>query len=124
MEIKSVKLNFILNAIRIFLGAFFILITTPYVTRVLGVENLGKVDYVTSIIQYFILFTALGVRQNTDSFIGLYVRMGTTIYGGLKSIFLLQFALTTPFSLLLSSPPLSFIIRKAPQYHAFLWLTY
>lgn len=61
MEIKSVKLNFILNAIRIFLGAFFILITTPYVTRVLGVENLGKVDYVTSIIQYFILFTALGV---------------------------------------------------------------
>lgn len=61
MEIKSVKLNFILNAIRIFLGAFFILITTPYVTRVLGAENLGKVDYVTSIIQYFILFTALGV---------------------------------------------------------------
>ena len=61
MEIKSVKLNFILNAVRIFLGTFFILITTPYVTRVLGVENLGKVDYVTSIIQYFILFTALGV---------------------------------------------------------------
>ena len=61
MEIKSVKLNFILNAIRIFLGTFFILITTPYVTRVLGAENLGKVDYVTSIIQYFILFTALGV---------------------------------------------------------------
>lgn len=61
MEIKSVKLNFILNAIRIFLGAFFILITTPYVTRVLRAENLGKVDYVTSFIQYFILFTALGV---------------------------------------------------------------
>ena len=61
MEIKSVKLNFILNAIRIFLGAFFILITTPHVTRVLGAENLGKVDYVTSIIQCFILFTALGV---------------------------------------------------------------
>lgn len=61
MEIKSVKLNFVLNAVRIFLGTFFILITTPYVTRVLGAENLGKVDYVTSIIQYFILFTALGV---------------------------------------------------------------
>ena len=61
MEIKSVKLNFILNTIRIFLGAFFILITTPYTTRILGAENLGKVDYVTSIIQYFILFTALGI---------------------------------------------------------------
>ena len=61
MEIKSVKLNFILNTIRIFLGAFFILITTPYITRILGAENLGKVDYVNSIIQYFILFTALGI---------------------------------------------------------------
>lgn len=61
MEIKSIKLNFILNTIRIFLGAFFILITTPYITRILGAENLGKVDYVNSIIQYFILFTALGI---------------------------------------------------------------
>ena len=61
MEIKSVKLNFILNTIRIFLGAFFILITTPYITRILGAENLGKVDYVNSIIQYFIIFTALGI---------------------------------------------------------------
>ena len=61
MEIKSVKLNFILNTIRIFLGAFFILITTPYITRILGAENLGKVDYVNSIISYFILFTALGI---------------------------------------------------------------
>lgn len=61
MKVKSVKLNFILNTIRIFLGAFFILITTPYITRILGAENLGKVDYVTSIIQYFILFTALGI---------------------------------------------------------------
>ena len=61
MKVKSVKLNFILNTIRIFLGAFFILVTTPYITRVLGAENLGKVDYVNSIIQYFILFTALGI---------------------------------------------------------------
>ena len=61
MKVKSVKLNFILNTTRIFLGAFFILVTTPYITRVLGAENLGKVDYVNSIIQYFILFTALGI---------------------------------------------------------------
>ena len=61
MKVKSVKLNFILNTTRIFLGAFFILVTTPYITRILGAENLGKVDYVNSIIQYFILFTALGI---------------------------------------------------------------
>ena len=43
------------------LGMIFILLTTPYVTRILGAESLGKVEYVNSIITYFILFTALGI---------------------------------------------------------------
>lgn len=106
MEIKSVKLNFILNAIRIFLGAFFILITTPYVTRVLGAENLGKVDYVTSFIQYFILFTALGVpnygireiartRENEIERTKVVLELGiilvvTTIFGYIILFFLLN----------------------------------
>lgn len=63
MKINSVKRNFILNTSRLFLGAFFILLTTPYITRVLGVENLGKVDYVNSIITYFILFSGLGIPK-------------------------------------------------------------
>lgn len=63
MKIRSVKLNFVLNTLRLCLGAGFILLTTPYVTRVLGVENLGKVDYVNSIIMYFILFTGLGIPK-------------------------------------------------------------
>ena len=106
MEIKNVKLNFILNAIRIFLGAFFILITTPYVIRVLGAENLGKVDYVTSIIQYFILFTALGVpnygireiariRDNEIERTKVVLELGiilviTTIFGYIILFFLLN----------------------------------
>jgi putative LPS biosynthesis related flippase len=44
-----------------FLGTAFIIITTPYITRVLGPENLGKVEYVNSIITYFMLFTVLGI---------------------------------------------------------------
>nr|WP_241635358.1 flippase [Fusobacterium gastrosuis] len=63
MKVNSVKLNFILNTLRLFLGAFFILLTTPYITRVLGVENLGKVDYVNSVITYFILFSGLGIPK-------------------------------------------------------------
>lgn len=58
---NNVKLNFLLNIVRLFLGAFFILLTMPYVTRVLGSENLGNVEYVNSIISYFLLFTALGI---------------------------------------------------------------
>ena len=61
MQVKTVKLNFILNITRLFLGAAFIVITTPYITRVLGPKNLGKVEYVNSIITYFMLFTILGV---------------------------------------------------------------
>lgn len=58
---NNIKLNFLLNIIRIFFGAFFILLTIPYATRVLGSKNLGNVEYVNAIISYFLLFTALGI---------------------------------------------------------------
>lgn len=61
MKINSVKVNFILNTTRMLLGMIFILLTIPYATRILGAESLGKVEYVNSIITYFILFTALGI---------------------------------------------------------------
>ena len=61
MQVKTVKLNFILNIIRLFLSTAFILLITPYITRVLGPENLGRVEYANSIIIYLINFTALGI---------------------------------------------------------------
>ena len=61
MKIKNIKQNFILNGIRLTFGMIFILLTTPYITRILGVENFGKVEYANSIIAYFLLFTALGI---------------------------------------------------------------
>lgn len=63
MKIKNIKINFILNLIRMFLGTFFILLTMPYITRVLGSENLGKIEYGVSIVSYFLLFSALGIPQ-------------------------------------------------------------
>ncbi len=33
----------------------------PYINRILGVEYVGKVEYVNTIINYFLLFTALGI---------------------------------------------------------------
>ncbi|MGL4861779.1 MAG: flippase [Cetobacterium sp.] len=61
MKFQNIKLNFILNISRLFLGTFFILLTMPYIARVLGSENLGNIEYVNSIISYFLLFTALGI---------------------------------------------------------------
>ncbi|GGG53310.1 flippase [Epilithonimonas arachidiradicis] len=57
----SIKVNFALNFLRIFSAAIVGLLTMPYITRVLGAENLGKVEYVYTIINYFVLFSALGI---------------------------------------------------------------
>jgi len=60
---KSVKLNAVLNVIKSLLSVIFPLISYPYVTRVLGVENLGKINYGSSIITYFSLFAAFGITS-------------------------------------------------------------
>lgn len=57
----SIKRNFLYNC-TITAGTYiFPMLTYPYVSRVLGVTNIGICNYVDSIINYFILFSALGV---------------------------------------------------------------
>ena len=58
---KSLRLNMLLNGIRGIMGVLFPLITFPYVTRVLGVDNLGRYNFAISIISYFILLSGLGI---------------------------------------------------------------
>ena len=38
------------------------LITTPYVSRVLGAKGVGTFSYTNSIVQYFILFGCIGLN--------------------------------------------------------------
>ena len=61
MKTKSVKFNLIMNIILKASAFIFPLITLPYVTRVLGVANNGKVSFATSVIGYFALFSQLGI---------------------------------------------------------------
>ena len=58
---KSLKLNMVLNAIKGLSGIIFPLITFPYISNVLGVENLGRYNFANSIISYFVLFAGLGI---------------------------------------------------------------
>lgn len=58
---KSIGVNAVLNFIKVGASVIFPLITFPYTSRVLQVENIGKVNYATSIISYFALFAALGI---------------------------------------------------------------
>lgn len=61
MKIRSIKVNYALNLLRVFSGILFGIITMPYINKVLGAESLGKVEYVNSIITYFLLLSSLGI---------------------------------------------------------------
>lgn len=62
MQQKSLAKNYMFNIIKTVMGMIFPLITFPYATRVLGVESLGKINYATSIVNYFLLFSMLGLQ--------------------------------------------------------------
>ena len=61
MEKKSIRINFVFNTIKTIMVVIFPLISFPYISRVLGVNGVGKVQYCTSVISYFILFASLGI---------------------------------------------------------------
>ena len=61
MKIRSVKYNFVMNAILTMSAIIFPLITFPYVSRVLLVEGNGKIAFATSVITYFSMFASLGI---------------------------------------------------------------
>ncbi len=60
-EQKSLKLNFIMNALLTMSSFIFPLITFPYVSRVLTPVGTGKVSFATSLISYFLMFAQLGI---------------------------------------------------------------
>lgn len=60
---KSVGINAALNTIKQCCAIIFPLITFPYASRILGVENYGKVNFGTSIINYFTLLAGLGITN-------------------------------------------------------------
>ena len=57
----NIKKNFFYSSILTTANYIFPFITYPYVSRVLGVEKIGICNFVDSIINYFILFSMLGI---------------------------------------------------------------
>lgn len=57
----SIKKNFIYSSILTTANYLFPLFTFPYISRVLGVTNVGIVNFVDSIINYFILVSMMGI---------------------------------------------------------------
>lgn len=60
---NNIKKNFLYSSILTTANYVFPFITYPYVSRVLGVDNIGICNFVDSIIHYFILFSMLGISS-------------------------------------------------------------
>ena len=58
---QSIAKNYAYNLMYQILIMIIPLITTPYLSRVLGAENIGIYSYTISINTYFILFGSLGI---------------------------------------------------------------
>lgn len=56
----SVKKNFIYNSVFQVLILIVPFITTPYVSRILGADNIGRYSYASAMVTYFTLLAALG----------------------------------------------------------------
>lgn len=59
----SVKQNFILNLIKTFVTVLYPIIAFKYVSNILGVDNVGRVQFAQSVISYFALFAGLGISS-------------------------------------------------------------
>lgn len=62
MKKKSLPKNIILSGFRSILIILFPFITYKYAVNILGVQNIGRVEYAKSIVNYFILFAGLGIN--------------------------------------------------------------
>lgn len=58
---KSLTINAALSSLRTLTTIIFPLITYPYITRVLSVENIGRVNFGQSIVSYFMLLSGFGI---------------------------------------------------------------
>lgn len=63
MAKKSLGKNAVLNTFKSLMGVIFPLITFPYVSRVLGVNALGKYNFAYSVNSYFLMIAALGISS-------------------------------------------------------------
>lgn len=59
----NLTVNYLYNVVYKILTLITPLITTPYVSRVLGVENIGIYNYTYSVLSYFVLFGVLGFQM-------------------------------------------------------------
>lgn len=60
---NNIKQNFFFSSILTTANYIFPLLTYPYVSRVLGVNNIGICNFVDSIVSYYLIFSMMGITS-------------------------------------------------------------
>lgn len=84
---KSIKKNYIFNLSYQILLLITPLITTPYVSRVLGADGIGAVSYAESIVSYFALFATMGITtygQREISYVQQSIKKRSVVFWNTK----------------------------------------
>lgn len=98
MSEKSIKKNFVFNLIYQLVVLLAPLVVTPYVSRVLGVDNIGLYSYSNSIVSYFLLVAVLGTATYGQRNIGYVQQNGEERSRTFWEVFILR-ALTSAITL-------------------------
>lgn len=103
---RDIKTNYIYNLFYQVLSIVAPLITTPYLSRVLGPDGIGKISYAESIVAYFVLFAAIGIQrygQREVSYVQDDIEKKTLVFWNTKALSLITslvvLAVYIPFAL-------------------------
>lgn len=117
---SSVRKNFVYSSILTASNYIFPLLTYPYVSRVLGVTNIGICNYIDSIIHYFILFSMMGIAVTGIREVAAYKENPKELNKIFSSLFLLNaiFTLLALAVLLITM----FSVPSLAEYRKLLWI--
>lgn len=87
---NSIKKNFLYNAFYQVLVLIIPLITTPYISRVLGAEGIGIYSYSYSIAQYYVLFIMLGLNNYGNRTVAIVKHNKDALSKNFWSIYVMQ----------------------------------
>lgn len=91
----SVKKNLVYNILYQVLILIIPLITTPYISRVIGPEGIGIHSYTYSIVNYFVLFAMLGINNHGNRSIAMVKDNKEELSKTFVSIYSLQIIMST-----------------------------
>lgn len=95
MQQISIKTNIIFNVIRVGVKMMFPILILPIITRNLGVEKFGLIEYATSIISYFIIFSSLGIHNYGSREVSIHRQSNQTQSKIIQELFSLLIIIST-----------------------------